>query len=135
MDRFEFISDVDKIIISKKNLNRLVQRVDIDTVVEVESQRTTAILKVNDIGENGISLESRIPYHVGTVLLINFFIPNSNEGVITVVGEVTNTQISEDGKSLKLGIKFIAGNEDSKYELKKYIESQIIDNWYISWLI
>ena len=136
MDRrkkiLDFININGKIKIVKRDSRRRSPRIPFETVVEAESSKSVTILKSNDISENGISLESRVPYDVGTELLMSFSVPGSEIGIITVAGKVTNTKLSEDGKSLKLGVKFTAGDEKAKKELLKYAEENIIKNWFIS---
>ncbi len=136
MERRKNIIDLievnNKIKVVKRVSRRKSDRVPINAVVEAETETSMTILKANDVSDNGISLESRVPYDVGTELLMSFSVPESNAGIITVAGQVTNTTLSDDGKSLKLGIKFIAGTEKSKNELTKYAEKNIIDKWFVS---
>jgi hypothetical protein len=128
----ELVNISNKIKVIKRDTRRKSDRVPLDVVVEAETASSMSILKTNDISEDGISLESRVPYNVGTEMVMSFSVPEGEEGVITVAGKVTNTSLSEDGKSLKLGVKFIAGSENSKNELAKYAEKNIIDKWYVS---
>jgi len=128
----ELVKVNNKIKVVKRDTRRKSDRVPIDAVVEAETTTSMTILKANDISDNGISLESRVPYEIGTELLMSFSVPESSTGIITVAGKVTNTTLSDDGKSLKLGIQFIAGNKKSKNELTKYTEKNIIDKWFVS---
>ena len=136
MERRKNITDLievnNKIKVVKRESRRKSDRVPINAVVEAETPTSMTILKANDVSEDGISLESRVPYDVGTELLMSFKVPDSNAGIITVAGKVTNTTLSDDGKSLKLGVQFIAGTEKSKNELTKYAEKNIIDKWFVS---
>ena len=128
----ELVEVANKIKVVKRETRRKSDRIPIDTVVEAETNEGVSIVTTNDISDEGISLDSRVPYNIGTELLMSFSIPSSGAGIITVGGKVTNQSLSEDGKSVKLGVQFIAGNEKSKNELTKYAEDNIIDKWYIS---
>jgi len=128
----ELVEVANKIKVVKRDTRRKSDRIPIDTVVEAETNQGISIVSTNDISDEGISLDSRVPYKIGTELVMSFSIPSSGAGIITVGGKVTNQSLSEDGKSVKLGVKFIAGNEKSKNELTKYAEDNIIDKWYIS---
>ena len=134
MDRRKKVIDLvevgNKIKVLKRETRRKSERFPIDLVVEAETSNSITILKANDISDNGISLESRVPYEVGEELLLSFAVPNDKNKIITIAGKVTNTKLSDDGKSVKLGVMFIAGTEDSKNELIKYAENKIIDKWF-----
>ena len=128
----ELVDVSNKLKVIKRDTRRKADRVPIDTVVEAETSKGISIVSTNNISDEGISLDSRIPYDIGTELLMSFSIPNSAIGIITVAGKVTNQSLSEDGKSVKLGVKFIAGDEKGKNELTKYAESNIINKWFLS---
>jgi len=128
----ELVRVSNKIKVVKRDTRRKADRIPIDTVVEAETANGISIVSTNDISNEEISLDSRVPNEVGTELLMSFQIPTSNVGLITVAGKVTNQSLSEDGKSVKLGVKFIAGDDKAKNELTKYAESNVINKWFIS---
>lgn len=127
--------EVEKKKISRKQplirSNRDCERVTIDAIVSIESSKGIAYGTAINISTVGLYLESRVPFNMGEVLKLSLELPRT-ERFIMIKGEVVTINLSEDGKEMGLGIRFLEASVNQYSTIQEYIESYLMEAWFKS---
>jgi uncharacterized protein (TIGR02266 family) len=93
--------------------------------VEESTDRELYFQRGANISTGGIFLERTIPHSKGTVVNLQFTLPDDTSP-IKVKGEIVN--VGEDPKELGMGVKFLDLSDNDHDRIKKYIERASTEN-------
>lgn len=95
------------------------ERINIEMWVEESTDRELYFQRGANISAGGIFLERTIPHQRGTVVSLQFTLPEDNVP-IKVKGEIVNVGDSPD--ELGMGVKFVDLSEEDRLKISQFIE-------------
>jgi uncharacterized protein (TIGR02266 family) len=94
-------------------------RIPVEMWVEESTERELYFQRGANISEGGIFLERTIPHPRGTVVTLQFTLPNDTSPV-KVRGEIVN--VGEASNELGMGVKFLDLAEGDRQRIQSFIE-------------
>src|SRR5512136_2797601 len=94
-------------------------RIPVEMWVEESTERELYFQRGANIGVGGIFLERTIPHARGTVVTLQFTLPNDSSPV-KVKGEIVN--VGEASNDLGMGVKFLDLADSDRERIQSFVE-------------
>jgi uncharacterized protein (TIGR02266 family) len=103
----------------KTDDRRASPRIPVEMWVEESTDRELYFQRGANISAGGIYLERTIPHSKGTVVNLQFTLPDDSEP-IKVKGEIVN--VGDDPTELGMGVKFVELSENDERRIQNFID-------------
>ena len=103
-----------------KSDRRGAARVDIEMWVEESRERETYFQRCTNLSAGGLFLDRTIPHPVGTIVRLQFTLPDEAAPIETR-GEIVN---AAEGERLGMGVKFLDLSDDTKARIAEFVDRE-----------
>ncbi|MEK6606711.1 MAG: TIGR02266 family protein [Myxococcota bacterium] len=100
---------------------RIARRIPIELWVEEKSDRELYFQHAANISEGGLFLERTIPRPTGTIVTLEFTLPDA-PAKVRVRGEIANS--GGDGEQLGMGVRFVDLDDSIRARIRRLIERE-----------